>query len=616
MTLMDSKPLRSKTMRLHVWWVVLALLAGSVCVAGWAEAKPGDGSPRQLLERAHRLEAAKQYLEAIAAYRTYLAVKPESDEVRAAVAKLLAWQGIYDKAEAEYRDVLSRHPLDHDSRLGLARTLAWQKRFDAATEQYELVLRDEPSHIDALTGLADVRLWQGQPERALPYYEQVWSATGDAKVAARVRSLQADLAAARTSPPAFVVSPPASDRTQLDVARLLEEGRHLESKHDYPAASARYREALFLQPGNDEVLVKLARVLSWQGNHDEAASLYADVLARHPDDRDVLVALARVRSWQKQFGEAQRLYDAVLQADPTDLDARRGVAELAHWQGRRAEALAQYEAIHAETHDAEIAQRIQAVTSELVVSPMAAVGQGFTGLRLPYRDYAKIGYGHYSYTKGIADERDLLFEIAKPIGDQTLVLRAEPLNRFGKHDTPVSAEYYSLLWDRAWGYVAAQGTINPHFAPNYSVVGDVHQGLGMLHSSLAALEVSFGYRRLNYKQENIDLFLPAVTVFLPFNVWLTEKVYYVPSSGAITLASQLTWRPAERVQFYVSGSFGTSGERIVATQDVTRIHSHAVQGGAVLPLGRLFSVEMTGFYEDRSILYVRRGGGVSLIYHW
>lgn len=230
------------------------------------------------------------------------------------------------------------------------------------------------------------------------------SATGDAEVAARIRSLRADLAAARTPPPASVVSSPVPDRIQPDVTRLLEEGRQLETEHNYSAAAAGYREALVQQPGNDEVRVKLARILSWQGSHEEAASLYGDVLVSHPEDHELLVALARVRSWQKQFGEAQRLYDAVLQADPANLDARRGLAELAHWQGHRAEALARYEAVLAETHDPETQRRLQAVKSELLVSPQAAVGQGLACLRLPYRDYAKIGYGHYSYTKGFASE--------------------------------------------------------------------------------------------------------------------------------------------------------------------------------------------------------------------
>lgn len=168
MTLMDSKPLRSKTAKPRLFLVGLSLLAGLYCGADRAEGNSGDVPPRQSLERAHQLEATKQYPEAIAAYRAYLAVNPENDEVRATVAKLLAWQGLYDKAVAEYRDVLSRHPLDHDRRLGLARVLAWQKQFGASQEQYELVLRDEPKRIDALTGLADVWLWRGQSELALP----------------------------------------------------------------------------------------------------------------------------------------------------------------------------------------------------------------------------------------------------------------------------------------------------------------------------------------------------------------------------------------------------------------------------------------------------------------
>ena len=190
------------------------------------------------------------------------------------------------------------------------------------------------------------------------------------------------------------------------------------------------------------------------------------------------------------------------------------------------------------------------------------------------------------------------------------------MNRFGFHDTPVSAELYSPLWQRAWGYIAAQGTINPNFSPNYSVVGEVAQGLGGLHASLAPIELSFGYRRLNYKQDDIDLLMPGMTIFLPFNLWLTEKVYLIPNTGAVTLSSQLTWRPTDRMQFFASGSFGTSGERIVAAQDFTRVGSRTIQAGAMFPLTERFSAEVSGYYEDRGFLYVRRGGSLNLIYHW
>lgn len=770
-----------------------ACLCASVSIIPASAVEP---SPRQMLERAKALESQKQYGEAVALYRQYLAARPENDEVRAALARLLSWQERWDEASALYREVLSRHPFDHESRVGLARMLSWQKKFDEAREQYELVLRDEPSQVEALTGLGNVFLWSGHQEQAIPYYERVMAATGDAEVAARLRALKAEPSSSTSTTTiaplagGFISSSQAVDLLPSDGREALEHGRRLETMRQYVDAAAVYREGLQQFPGNDElraalariltlegnhaeatalyreVLTRhpedqdirialartlswqkqfeaarvlyeqvlqidsnhiearrglaevahwqgnrpealtryealaaethdpeirerldavksellaasqqfgsgapapgistqeaqsrairvameraarfeagkqyreaeavyrevlqqhpdnaeirsaLARVLSWQGAHGEAETLYREVLARHPEDQDIRMALAQVLSWQKQFEESRRLYEQALEADPKLVEARRGLAEVAHWQGNRSEALQRYETLLAETHDPAIEQQIRAVRSELLVSPRAAVGQGLAGLRLPYRDYAKIGYGHYSYTKNQPDERDMLFEIAKPLGDQTLVLRVEPINRFGFHDTPLSAELYSPLWQRAWGYIAAQGTVNPHFAPNYSVVGEIAQGLGGLHAWLAPLEVSFGYRRLNYKQDNIDLLMPGLTIFLPFNLWLTEKVYLIPNTGAVTLSSQLTWRPTERLQFFASGSFGTSGERIVAMQDFTRVESRTIQGGVTFPITERFSAEASGYYEDRGFLYVRRGGNLSLIYHW
>lgn len=600
--------------------VIVLATAGVGLSSGSVQADSRDLSPRRLLEQGNALEQQKQFAQAIAVYRRYLADRPENDEVRGTLAKLLSWEGQWDEACALYRDVLSRHPLDHDSRVALARVLSWQKNYAEARREYEQVLRDDPKESDALTGLADVLLWSGHPDQAIPYYQRVVEATGDPDLAARLRSLTAEFAPKDEPPgqrPTPVPTPvQEAEPASADATHILEQGHQFETARLYGDAVALYRAGLHRHPDNDDLRGALARVLSWQGAHSEATSLYREVLARHPRDQDVRVALAQVLSWQKQFPEAQALYEQVVREEPQHKDARRGLAEVAHWQGNRAEALARYEALVAETHDPDIERQWRNVQSELLVSPRAAVGQGLTGLRLPYRDYAKIGYGHYTYTRSQPDERDLLFEVAKPIGDQTLVVRAEPINRFGAHDTPLSAELYSPLWKRAWGYVAAQGTVNPHFAPNYSFVGELAQGLGGVHDALAPFEVSFGYRRLNYKKDDIDLLLPGLTIFLPFNLWLTEKVYAIPSTGAMTLSSQLTWRPAERVQVFASGSFGTSGERIVATQDFTRVQSRTLQGGMTVPVSGRFSAEASGYYEDRGFLYVRRGGNLSLIYHW
>ncbi|HSN03575.1 MAG TPA: tetratricopeptide repeat protein, partial [Nitrospira sp.] len=226
--------------------VVLSVVAGLCAAFVEAEAKTGDSTPGSVLARAKQLEADKSFQEAIEAYRDYLAMQPENDEVRATLAKLLSWQGRYDEAAALYRAVLTRHPMDHDSRIGLARVLAWQKQFDASQEQYRLVLRDVPQQVEAMTGLADVLLWSGHPEQALPYYEQVLAATGDAEVAGRIRSLKADIAAASQPPP-----------SSAEAARLLELARKLETQRRYPEAAIAYREALALRPEDDEVRAKL-----------------------------------------------------------------------------------------------------------------------------------------------------------------------------------------------------------------------------------------------------------------------------------------------------------------------------------------------------------------------
>ena len=572
----------------------------------------------QALERGGRLETMRQYADAVAVYREALQRSPGNDEVRAALARVLSWQGVHAEAATLYREILARHPQDQDMRVALGQVLSWQQQFEEAGRLYREALQSDPTQVEARRGLADLAYWQGNLAEAVQRYEALLAETHDPEIEAQLKTIRSE---GRATAPLVAEQPaaPAPVLHETDVRAIgaaVEQATRFEVAKQYPEAEAVYRDVLRQHPDNDEIRAALARIVSWQGSHAEATSLYREVLARHPDDQDIRIALAQVLSWQKQFDEAGRLYAEVLQAEPAQIEARRGLAEVAHWRGDRSEALQRYEALLADTHDPAIEQQIHAVKSELLVSPRAAVGQGLTGLRLPYRDYAKIGYGHYSYTKNQPDERDLLFELAKPLGNQTLVLRVEPINRFGFHDTPMSAELYSPLWSRAWGYIAGQATVNPHFSPNYSFVGEVAQGLGGLHPSLAPFEVSFGYRRLNYKQDDIDLLMPGLTIFLPFNLWLTEKIYLIPNTGAVTLASQLTWRPADRLQFFASGSFGTSGERIVAEQDFTRVGSRTIQGGVTFPINERFSAEAAGYYEDRGFLYVRRGGNFNLIYHW
>jgi YaiO family outer membrane protein len=406
----------------------------------------------------------------------------------------------------------------------------------------------------------------------------------------------------------------------MSPSERLAQARAFADARQYEAAIVSYRAYLEARPEDDEARGALARLLSWQGAYDEAVALYEDILTRHPVDLEVRTALARVKSWQQRFAEARRLYEAVLEENPQDHDARRGLADTLYWSGDYTLALQHYEAVFAATADPEVAQRIAAVKAEQARvaspppgSPLDATAKAPT---LPYRDYFKIGYSAFAYTNDIETEQNWLLEAAKPLGPRTLIGRVEILQRFGALDAAFSGEFYSPLWPKAWGYVEASVGIDPTFVSRWAVGTEAFQGLGIVHATLSSLELSFGYRHLSFEDSEVNLLIPGLTVYLPFNLWLTEKVYYVPDTDALTLSSQLTWRATERLQVFVAGAFGTASERISAEQDIVSTSTVAIQGGLTFPLSQKLAAEVAGYYEDRQDQYRRGGGIVNLLWHW
>lgn len=473
----------------------------------------------------------------------------------------------FEKALECYAAYLAIRPDDDEARGSFARVLSWQGRFDEAVAAYQEILTRHPVDIDVRVALARVRSWQRQWAESERLYRAVLDE--DAKNVEARRGLADTLAWS---------------------------GR--------PAEALPLYEAVYSDTNEAELEQRIHTLRS-----DLEAAALADLRA----SLDGQVTRARQHAWHQNFTEAERMYRSILSQEPSHLEAKQGLADTLYWSGRYADALHLYEEVYGATNDPALLPRIEAVQTELQLSARAPVTKGIV---LPFRDYLKVGYSHYTYTNNVPNERDWVIEAAKPIGDLTLVGRVEPLNRFGLHDTPVSGELYSPLWARAWGYIGASGAVDAKFVPSWSLGGEVFQGLGGLSPKISSFEISLGYRHLSYKTADIELLMPGLTIYLPWNFWLSEKIYYVPEQGSITLSSQLTWRPTDRVQLFASGGFGTAGERIVAVQDFTRVESRIIQGGAIFPIAERWSGELSGYYEDRGALYVRRGGTFNLIWHW
>lgn len=423
----------------------------------------------------------------------------------------------------------------------------------------------------------------------------------------------------------FVADPALADTVPDAPSELLNKARALEAEKNYPHAITLYRRILELRPENDEIRAVLARLLSWQEDYAQAVALYEDILTRHPADLDVRVALARVKSWQGELAEAIEIYREVLRQAPKHIEARRGLADSLYWSGAYRQALVEYRHVQRMAPHAAIAQRIESVETEIKESalrhsnrvPIGALGlEKKPGLALPYRSYVKLGYGYYAYTDDIENEQAGLIEIAAPFGTRTAIGRVEPIDRFGLTDVLISGELYAPLWRAASGYAGFSAGIGAEFVPEWTLGGELYQGLGMLHPVLRPIELSFGYRRLTFEAQSVDVLIPGITFYLPYDVFLTEKLYFVPETDSKTLSSQITWRITDRMQVFASGTFGTAGERLTTVDDFARIDTVSLQLGLSVPLAHQVSVEAIGTYEDRDALYTRGGLAVNLLYHW
>jgi predicted Zn-dependent protease len=87
------------------------------------------------------------------------------------------------------------------------------------------------------------------------------------------------------------------------------------------AALADYQRALTLEPGNDEVRLRVAEILERTRHAEEALPHFEELRRRQPDSPAVLLGLARCHHQLGQTAEARDLLDALLAGHPDDPQA-------------------------------------------------------------------------------------------------------------------------------------------------------------------------------------------------------------------------------------------------------------------------------------------------------
>ena len=150
-------------------------------------------------ELARLLAYSKSFDESLEQYRKLLAEKPELNEARSEMAKVLFWAGKrgealkilegldqagqdsetlllkadllatqkrYAEAEKLYRSYLDAKPADWAVRFKLAQILSWDKKYPPALREYEAILKARPNDIQVRRNYAFVLSWSGKHKQA------------------------------------------------------------------------------------------------------------------------------------------------------------------------------------------------------------------------------------------------------------------------------------------------------------------------------------------------------------------------------------------------------------------------------------------------------------------
>jgi len=121
--------------------------------------------------RAHALQQAARWDEAVALWREVLAREPGSAEARVNLGGVLIELGAFEAAEAELRQAVAARPDAAWSHYNLGRLMLLTKRWPEAEAAYRAALAAAPDDPKARLGLAHAALAQGDLATGWPLYE-------------------------------------------------------------------------------------------------------------------------------------------------------------------------------------------------------------------------------------------------------------------------------------------------------------------------------------------------------------------------------------------------------------------------------------------------------------
>lgn len=284
-------------------------------------------------------------------------------------------------------------------------------------------------------------------------------------------------------------------------------GQAIERK-DFPAAEAMVRAELRNNPQSGELTFLLARLLAWQGRHDQALSLYEKLLVQEPANGDYLLGQAQALFWSGQTEAALSAANRGLAVAPDSLELKRLQIQLLLAKGDDA-SLEQAASVLAEAERRFGQEAFAGQRSQL--QELRTAGDIFR----PRRE-VEAGASYEHLTKGYAEWKSVSLEGEWLYAPRRVVYsKARLTERFSLGDEEVAVGTYQPLGSLYDCQLEVSGSPSYEILPKYSLFGGITRklpdkwdaGLGARHSEYSAtysnvysavLGRYFGNQRLDY----------------------------------------------------------------------------------------------------------------------
>jgi tetratricopeptide (TPR) repeat protein len=238
---------------------------------------PGDfwlHSTLGFLQRKERPDAA------IGAFRTALALRPNTAVPLHNLGVVLSEKKEYDAAIAEFREAIRLDPAYAEPHHGLGVALHARKEYDAAIAEFKEAIRLEPDHAVAHNNLGNTLYRRGEYDAAVAEYKE--AVRLDPAFAVPHYSLgsllmdrkEYDAAAAEFKEAVRLDPRYAAPHNHL--------GRILQARKEYDAALAEYREAVRLDPDYAPAHNNLGTVLAARKEYDAAVAAFKETVRLNP----------------------------------------------------------------------------------------------------------------------------------------------------------------------------------------------------------------------------------------------------------------------------------------------------------------------------------------------